>query len=158
MLGNRYFIARDFEKALEQYRPVLELSKADNKIMKRVIICYIQVGQLDKALQYFFKLVDEDPAIIMNTDPYLDDCPCPEVIPEWKDKLQKNKNSHHITKALGMLYLYCDLEKAILYFSQCYQIVPQDKIIYSILQKLEHHKKQTSANAGKQIYKSLKHR
>ena len=137
MLGNRYFIARQFDKALDQYEQAFEHSNFTIKIKKRVIICYIQTNQIDQAIRYFYNLVIKDPAIIIDTDPYLDDCPCPEVIPDWENIKRDNPQTANINEILGMLYLYCDLDKAIKAFEESIALNRQNILVSSIIKKLK---------------------
>ncbi|MBN2424108.1 MAG: tetratricopeptide repeat protein [Calditrichaceae bacterium] len=115
MLGNRYFIARQYDKAYDNYQIALNDDPKNLKLKKRLIICSIQLGQIDKAIDYFFEVISTDPYVIINTDPYRDDCPCTEIIPQWESKNISDPEKVRINEILGMLYLYCDLKKSIKY-------------------------------------------
>lgn len=137
MLGNRYFIAHQFSRAIPELENALSLQEENVGIRKKLIICYIQVGRIEKALKYFYDLLKKDPFIIINTDPYQDDCPCPGLVDDWEKKLS-NQNAYNPNKflILGMLSLYCDEHRSIEYFRQ---YVPDDEdrnIVRSILKML----------------------
>lgn len=137
MLGNRYFIARQFDKAVTYLEQALSESPGSVDIIKKLIICYIETGDVEKAFNHFYRLVQKDPHIIVNTDLYYDDCPCTELIPKWKQKEKSSQVKENLYLGLAMLYLYCNLEKSIEYFEKVKRITRQQNKILSILKKLK---------------------
>ncbi len=136
MLGNRYFLARQFDKALQYFETALSESPDNNRIKKRLIICYIHVGQIERALSFFYDIVKIDPFIIINTDPYYDDCPCLDMIPGWETKLNKDRPKSDLYETLGMLYLFCDKDKSIIYFRKALHQTAYKATIGAILKRL----------------------
>ncbi|MBD3224916.1 MAG: tetratricopeptide repeat protein [Caldithrix sp.] len=136
MLGNRYFIARQFNKAAIHLERALQDDPDSIKIKKKLIICYIQTGAIKKALHYFYNIVIKDPQSIINTDPYYDDCPCSELIPEWEQQAKKENFPQKITLILGILYLYCDLDKSIFYLQKSTQNHEHYQEISAVIKKL----------------------
>jgi tetratricopeptide (TPR) repeat protein len=137
MLGNRYFLSRKFDKAIPELEFALKGVSEDEKIKKKLIICYIQVGQIEKALPLFEELLFKDPFIIINTDPYYDDCPCPSLVDHWEDMIRYREDSMRIELvALGMLYLYCDIHKSVDYFQKAQNNIENDNQINRILSRL----------------------
>jgi tetratricopeptide (TPR) repeat protein len=136
MLGNRYFIARQFDRAIPQLEDVLRFGKNDNKIKKKLIICYIETGNFEKAFSFFCELVKIDPMIIIDTDPYYDDCPCGELIRNWESKLKMSHETYGFYEVLGMLSLYCDLSKSIHYFQKALLHTRNQTLVTSIIKKL----------------------
>ena len=136
MLGNRYFLARQFDKALQYFEAALEESPDNYRVKKRLIICYIHVGQIERALSFFYDIVKIDPSIIINTDPYYDDCPCLDMIPSWESKLNENSSKKEIYETLGMLYLFCNREKSIEYFNKALKESSFKATVSSILKRL----------------------
>ncbi len=136
MLGNRYFLARQFDKALQYFEAALEQTPDNYRIKKRLIICYIHMGQIERALSFFYDIVKIDPAIIINTDPYYDDCPCLDMIPSWESKLTDDSPKAELYETLGMLYLFCDREKSIEYFRKALKESSYKATISSILKRL----------------------
>lgn len=57
MLGNQYFLSRNFSKAKEAYEKVLFSEPQNDFIKKRLIICYTQTGEINKAFDLFFEIV-----------------------------------------------------------------------------------------------------
>ena len=49
MLGNQYFLARTFDKALMQFERVIDKEPENEKVKKKLIICYCEVGKVEKA-------------------------------------------------------------------------------------------------------------
>lgn len=136
MLGNRYFIARQYDKAAEQLEEVLKKSSDPVKVKKKLIICYIQTGQIDKALHFFFELVSLDPNLIIDTDPYHEDCPCPELVMAWEKPIEIDNLSLLDHESLGILYLYCDLNKSLYYLRKALPESKNKNILSSIIKKL----------------------
>ncbi|MGD9900199.1 MAG: tetratricopeptide repeat protein [Calditrichaceae bacterium] len=137
MLGNRYFIANKFSRAIPELENALSFQEENDSIKKKLIICYIQVGQIEKALKYFYEILKKDPFIIINTDPYQDDCPCPRLVNEWEN-IFNNQNTYTPDKflILGMLSLYCDEQKSIEYFRQHTPDEGDRNIVKSIMKML----------------------
>ncbi len=59
MLGNRYFIARQFDKAVTYLEQALSESPGSVDIIKKLIICYIETGDVEKAFNHFYRLGTE---------------------------------------------------------------------------------------------------
>ncbi len=136
MLGNRYFIARQYHKAAEQLEEALNNSAEPLKLKKKLIICYIETGQVEKALRLFSNLLTVDPTIIINTDPYHEDCPCPELVIGWEKTSDEEKMTANELESLAMLYLYCDIEKSLYYFKKALPKTKDKAIISSIIKKI----------------------
>ena len=128
--------ARQFDKALQYFETALAEAPDNYQIKKRLIICYIFVGQIERALSFFYDIVKVDPAIIINTDPYYDDCPCLDMIPNWENKLSENSPKKDLYETLGMLYLFCDKDKSVAYFRKALAVTSYKTTISSILKRL----------------------
>lgn len=137
MLGNRYFIARQFDKAIPFLEAALNESAFTDKIKKKLIICYIQENKAEKAFDIFYEIVCKNPRIISDTDVIYDDCPCFELIPMWKKRLAEQEAQSNLLKILGMLSLYCDVQKSIEYFSRSLEKSDKAQKIQTILKKLQ---------------------
>lgn len=111
MLGNHYFLIRKYCEALEELESALAIDPFNKSIRKKLIICFICTGKVFTAYQLFENLAYEDIDFIINTDPILDDCPCPEIIYELENS---DKNLAEVDKllALGILWLYCDVKES----------------------------------------------
>jgi len=133
MLGNRYFLARQFNNAIPYLEEALNQNPTGEKVKKKLIICNIQTGHIDKAFTLFYELVHNNPKVIIETDAYWDDCPCGELIPLWEKKVDENKDSLEYLITLGMLNLYCNLEKSRLYFNQAIPYSDNPAKIQSVL-------------------------
>ncbi len=137
MLANSYFISRNFAKALPLFEQELRSGHASDKIKKKAIICYLALGRVEEAFRLFYELVSRDPYIIINTDPYWDDCPCPEMVQDFEGKKQTALESTRTFLAMGMLYLFCDVSKSVHYFEQAVQLNARDLKLNSLLQRLQ---------------------
>jgi len=116
MLGNKYFLARNYQSAAQNLQYVLSHNPINKAARKKIIICYTQTGEIKKAFENFYTLVKEDINYIINTDPVADDCPCPELVVKYGKVFPYENDSFDMKLMLGMLWLYCDVEKSIGYF------------------------------------------
>lgn len=137
MLGNQFFLARNYAAAAEQLEEALLRDPANKSIRKKVIICLNEIGNIHKALSYFISLIKEDAEFIINTDPVADDCPCPELVYEAERYLLNNQESIDFTLRLGMLWLYCDVRESMRYFQQAHELAPHNGDVKSILTLLK---------------------
>ena len=137
MLGNQYFLARNYASAAKNLQYALDIEPLNKPVRKKLIICYSQVGEIQKALNIFFNLIVEDIDCIINTDPVGDDCPCPELVTHYGTILPYEENSSDLKMMLGMLWLYCDTNKSLSFFKSVEKIKPEDKRIKSITEILE---------------------
>ncbi len=144
MLGNQYFMARKYSEALSVYEECVQQDKSNNLIMKKMVICYTQVGKIQKAAELLYKIIQNNLDLILFTDPLKEDCPCDELAFNLETKYDKTLKSFDYLLALGVLWLYCDLNKSIEYFTEALQLKPDNKLINSILVILTKRKKQDS--------------
>lgn len=141
MLGNQYFMARKYDAALAEFEKCAHEGKSNKGIIKKTIICYTQVGKIEKAAELLNKLIDKDLEFILNTDPILDDCPCHELADNLEAKYDQAIKSFDYLLALSVLWLYCDIDKSISYFKKTLEIKSDNKLVISILAKLSNTKK-----------------
>jgi len=140
MLGNQLFLARKYSQATENLELALEKDPQNLAIKHKLVICYTQIGQIDKALSIFISILRKNVDFIINTDPLDDDCPCPELVLELEKKLCENRDSLDYQLIMGMLWLYCSIEKSLQYFLKAQQIMPQNQEVNSILKILNNYK------------------
>jgi hypothetical protein len=117
MLGNQYFLARRYAESCRELESELDKSSSPNRIAKKLIICYLQTDQLQKAFDTFYKLVTDDIEIITDTNPEKDDCPCPEIIDDNLPLLEF-KNEFELNLKMGILWLYCEPSKSLQFFEK----------------------------------------
>jgi pentatricopeptide repeat protein len=116
MLGNQYFLSRNFSKAKDVYEKIALAEPENYFVKKRLIICYTQTGEINKAFDLFYEIVKKDIEIISGTDIKADDCPCPELINRYGIKNPIEECSHDAKLMMGMLWLYCDSKVAFEFF------------------------------------------
>jgi len=137
MLGNYHFLTRDYASAIEELEDYLSLNPADKRVKKKLIICYTQVNELEKAMNLFYSLIEDDIDFIINTNPEVEDCPCPDLV----EKLEKEKPEHlsdyDLSLELGILWLYCDKKKSLQYFENAFNLNSTDKRIPFIIDKIK---------------------
>lgn len=117
MLGNQYFIARRYQEACFELEASVQKDPFNYSAIKKLIICYLQTDQFDKAFKYFIEIVRNDLSVITNTDLHRDGCPCPEIIERTLPELNYTTDDEQFIK-LGILYLYCDINESINYLEK----------------------------------------
>jgi pentatricopeptide repeat protein len=133
MLGNHYFLSRNYGRAAELLEKALRSDPKNKPIRRKLIICLAQTGHVDKALSVFLSLIKEDIDFVINTDPVDDDCPCPELVFEMEHGNVSSEQSLDSNLVLGMLWLYCNLHKSFEYFTKASHLDKNGKMIKSIL-------------------------
>lgn len=137
MLGNKYFLARNYENAAVNFQHTLQKDPINKSIKKKLIICYTQIGQIQKAFENFHQLVKEDINFITETDPIADDCPCLELTEKYGSVLPYEDGSYDLKLMLAMLWLYCSAEKSFEFFKRIIVENPGDTRIKEITSLIE---------------------
>ena len=105
-------MARNYSSATFHLERALQVHPGNKAIRRKLIICYTQLGEIERAFDTFVSLIKEDIDYIINTDPISDDCPCPEIVFNLEDNLHGKQASFTDNLVLGMLWLYCNTERA----------------------------------------------
>lgn len=132
MLANHYFLVRNFISARSIYESILAKDPSNKAISKKLIICYVTTGEIGKALHLFTELIKQDVDFIIHTKVDSEDCPCPELISRIENEDTLLKNEIDKITALGILWLYCSLEKSIEYFKHVQIYCPNDERVREI--------------------------
>lgn len=143
MLGNKYFLARNYENAAKNFQHTLQTDPINKSIKKKLIICYTQTGQFQKAFENFYMLAKENVNFIIDTDIVADDCPCPELIEKYGNVLPYENDSYDMKLMLAMLWLYCDEKKSLEFFKGILVENPGDPRIKEIASLIEEKIKST---------------
>ncbi len=144
MLGNKYFLARKYKNAAENFKHTLQTDPINKSVRKKLIICYTQIGQIQKAFENFYMLVKEDLNFIIETDIVADDCPCPELIEKYGNVLPYEKDSFDMKLMLAMLWLYCDAKKSLDFFKRILVEKQVDSRIKEVVSSIERKIKSTN--------------
>ncbi len=115
MLANNYFIVRNYAKAKEIFLQLPDELRDECRVMKKLILCEIFLSEPYKALQYLLTILRRDPGIIVKTDIDTEDCPCRDLIIELEERTGYNNGDESNILSLAMLWLYCNLERAVEY-------------------------------------------
>lgn len=134
MLGNQYFLSRNYQLAQKEFENSLKNDPNNLFVQKKLILCYAKHLALDKALSILIPLLSRAPDIITETDLVKDDCPCKELIEGFQNSEYLNLEKTKVI--LGVLWLYCDVQKALEIFDN----IPEsssynesiNKIIYNL--------------------------
>jgi hypothetical protein len=137
MLGNQYVMARNYTLASAELEKALVSSPTSKPIRCKLVICYIQTGNTEKAFELFFTLCQEDVDFIIGMDPINDDCPCPDILTDLEKSLERKSKSFEYLLILGMMSLYCELNKSIKYFFLAYELDKSNTKVKYILSLLK---------------------
>ena len=140
MLGNQYFLARDYVSAERELLPCLEKNPESKPVKRKLIICYTQLGQVSRALEMFNDLISQDIDFVIDADEVLDDCPCPELL-DNNEQVYLTDESGDNFLILGMLWLYCDIESSIKYFRKALELDQDNILIKKVLNRIENYHK-----------------
>lgn len=138
MLANQYFLVRNFISAKTLYENILVKDPMNKSIKKKLTICYVTTGEIDKALNVFLSLIKEDIDYVINTDINSEDCACRKIISQIENEEKLYTDEKESLTALGILWLYCSLDKSIYFFKQVKIKNPDDKKIREINSILTH--------------------
>lgn len=139
MLANQLFMARKYNEAL----PLLENTIAENPNHKgakrKLVICYAQTGEIRKSAVLFDRLIEEDIQFVIDADPVYDDCPCPEIIEKAEETNSFKIDDLESVIHLGILMLYCDVEKSLELFDKAVNLAPNDPLIQHIYATIQNY-------------------
>ncbi|MDZ7763671.1 MAG: hypothetical protein U5K00_04495 [Melioribacteraceae bacterium] len=123
MLGNQFFLARRYSDACAELENEYYKYPTNLSVLKKLIICYLQTGQTEKAFSSFYSLVKQNVETIIDTDLARDDFPCPEIIETVINDMKSESTDDQNIK-LGILWLYCDKKVSVDYLSK---VSPENK-------------------------------
>ena len=133
MLGNQYFMARNYLGAATVFQNVLKEDPNNVNARKKLIISYTQIGKFTQAVDLFSNFISENIDKILETDPIKDDCPCPELVHNLEHLTEQGNESFTTYETLGILWLYCDIRKSVDYFEKALKLKPKDEKANAIL-------------------------
>ena len=137
MLGNRYFLDRDYERAV----PLLEAAVDDDpeclSARKKLVIAHVQMGNVDTALVHFEFVLRRAPRLIIDTNAEVEDCPCPSLCAVMESRLADAQDPFPVLVSLGVLETYCDLVKARQRLDRARSLRPRDERLGRLLAVLE---------------------
>lgn len=145
MLGNQYFMARNYINAEKELEPEYLKDSTNKGIRRKLIICYVQTRKFEKALDIFHSLVKEDVAFIISADKILDDCPCPELLEDF-NRMHSIEDNYEFNLSHGMLWLYCEESKAVDYLKLALNSNSKDEKLRESIEIIEAHIKNLLAN------------
>lgn len=136
MLGNQYFVAREYQKAADVFESVIVSEPENRFVLKKLILCYSHMGHVRKALPIFKKLVSEDILFISTTAQTDDDCPCRELIAEVQQSMSDEGQNVDDHLKLGIFWLYCNAAKSLAHLRKAYEL-GKDNAVEDLIQTIE---------------------
>ena len=142
MLGNQYFLSRNFDKAVHHLEEALEADPDNEKVQKKLVICYCETGHVQSALELFDKITSQHIELIAETDIISEDCPCPEIVERMRWYEQVAANSFDFHTIMGMLNLYCNVADSLAAFKRAMAINPESALIQTLYQRIHDYRQQ----------------
>jgi len=136
MLGNYHFLNGNYSFALQELENSYKKFPDNICAKKRLIICYTQTKNLDKALDLFTSLIEENIDCIIDTKPEEEDCPCTDLVVKIESGKIVRSNQYELFIELGILWLYCDINQSLNYFLKAHQLNKNEMRIEQIIQLL----------------------
>jgi tetratricopeptide (TPR) repeat protein len=133
MLGNQLFLVRNYSRATEIFEKALWEDPRNKYVRRKLIICYTQIGELDKALKNLLWFLKKDIRFIIDIDPVAEDCPCSGLVYEMEAKLTENRESSDFHVILGILWLYCNIERSLSHFLTARELAPANPDVKSAI-------------------------
>ena len=137
MLANQYFLARKYEDAETELEKVILENPENLLARKKLIICNTQTGKFQSAFTNFIFIIEKDIEVITKTNIIKDDCPCPELILLINSTNNYTNDKFRTYLILGVLWLYCDINKSIANLNNALKINPKfenlEKVITIVL-------------------------
>ena len=136
MLGNQYFLSRNFDKAVHHLEDALAIEPDNGKVKKKLVICYCETGHVQSALELFDKITSTNIELIAETDIVQEDCPCPEILERmrWYEQVAANSLDFHCI--MGMLNLYCNIDDSLAAFGRALEINPENDLIKKLVTRI----------------------
>ncbi len=138
-------MARKYAEAAEELEKIYNKDPKNKNVIKKLIVCYTQIGKVNLAFELFYTLVNEDIGFIIKTDPIGDDCPCFELVEQDIYTVKYNLESLDIKIVKGIIWLYCDFEKSLKIFEELSNNINNNKIKV-IIKKINEYKNSTLIN------------
>ena len=136
MMANYKFLIRNYQNAANELIEVVRKDPLNKKARKKLIICFTQTNQLEKALNLFINLISEDLDFIINTNPEYEDCPCPDLVSKIESGEIERRDISKLYVELGILWLFCNPEKSLENFIKAYEINPENELLKIAIEKI----------------------
>jgi len=139
MLGNQYFMARDYAAALKEFEKISDSLEVPIQVKKKLIVCYTQTRRFKDATKLFIEVISSNINVILETDSEKDDCPCPELIASVENIQPPNSTLLEYKIMMGIIWLYCDYRQSLKWFEDAGKLAPSDSSISTITEIIKNH-------------------
>lgn len=139
MLGNYYFLTNRFQSACKLLEKALEEDPSNKSIQKKLILCYLDSGFIDKGFSLFQSLIKQDVTFITNTSITDNFCPCMEILYNFENIFYPKLSEVDYYKVLAILWLYRDINFSVKYFKMVKSLSENDENVCEILDILSNY-------------------
>jgi tetratricopeptide (TPR) repeat protein len=138
MLGNQYFLTGQYKDALTQFEKVLLVYPTNIFVKRKIITCYIQTKQVQKALKLFIELITDNTGLVIENEFSNEGCPCQQIIYELENYQSTLVETERLS-ALGMLWFFCEISKSQKYFNKLFKKNPTNHFYQKITETIKTH-------------------
>lgn len=118
MLGNYYFLSQNYQSACIELENALKDDPSNNSIQRKLILCYIKLGYFTDGYSLFQEVLKTNIDSIVHCYYRENPCPCLEIIKEFNDLHFDFVSEKYYYLTLGILWLYCDIDRSIFFFNK----------------------------------------
>lgn len=136
MLGNYFFLNHNYQSACDELENALKDDPSNNAIQRKLILCYIKLGAVIEGYYLFRKLVKTNIECIVHCYFKENPCPCLEIINELNDSNSDTINEKYKNLSLGILWLYCDIDRSLYYLNKAKINLNTDKKLTEIVNSI----------------------
>ncbi len=137
MLGNQYFMAGNYKKAMPSLESASKKYPEDLSVARKLIISYIANYNLPAAIEKL-KVFTKKFSNLVFIDSLVDEgCPAAELLEDWKKNPPKLENQADYFIALGILDLFCGNHNSCLFFEKAKEISPDLESVNELLNQLK---------------------
>jgi len=137
MLGNYYFLVQNYSDAIVEYEQVLAKGSDNSSLKRKYIICFIKQGRYKEALNIFSKIISRTDLDFFSSSIQNENTICRQLITELEN-FKNPKGKTETNYILGILWSFCDQDKAIKFFNKTREKDENFIIIKKIFKKFNH--------------------
>ena len=136
MLGNYFYWQDRFDAAIPEYEAALRHDSGNPGVWKRLVVCYLYLGQLERALPLYLSVLDHPPLECPSENDSAGICPCQKLLSRMERDCPPESRGPHCWLVLGMLWSFFDLPQSIACFERARLDHPERTVLERVLTRL----------------------
>ncbi|MEJ2636240.1 MAG: hypothetical protein P8184_13240 [Calditrichia bacterium] len=107
-----------YTSACSEFEDEIRYDPDNFPVMKKLVICYLKMGNFRKGFELFYSLLKANPGIILNDEYDMQTCPCLEIITDLQASAPDYLSESEYQMTLGILWSYLDIKESLKYFKK----------------------------------------